>query len=81
MCPGQDIADAELLVMCGNLLRYFVLGPRLDTSGAPIWPDPGKWGNNVIGGPRPFECSIRVRDRGKLEGIERLYRDAFGFWN
>lgn len=64
--------------MCGNLLRYFVLSPKLDKDGGPMWPDPGKWGNNVIGGPLPFECDIRVRGGGMLEGIERMYRDAFG---
>jgi len=78
MCPGQDIADAELLVMCGNLLRFFVLSPKLDAKGDPIWPDPEKWGSAVIGSPLPFDCEIKVRDAGKLESIESMYRAAFG---
>lgn len=69
VCPGQDLADAELLIFCGNLIKFFELSPSLNKTGEPIWPDPEKWTTNVIGGPLPFECEIKVRDALNLESV------------
>jgi cytochrome P450 len=77
MCPGQDLAEAELFVMCGNLLRHFVLSPKLDQNGKLIWPNPDRWGTDVIGGPLPFDCDIKVRSEVKLREIEKMYRESF----
>lgn len=55
--------------MCGNLLKYFDIGPAIDEEGAPIWPDPEKWTTDVIGGPLPFECEIKPRDSVKINHI------------
>ncbi|ORY18364.1 cytochrome P450 oxidoreductase [Clohesyomyces aquaticus] len=78
MCPGQDLAEAELFVLCGNLLKFFDLRPKLDRKGNPIWPDPDRWGTDVIGGPLPFECNIEIRDEGKRICVERAYFGTFG---
>lgn len=75
-CPGQDLAEAELLVMCGNLLKYFTLGHAVDSNGDPVLPNPQKWTTDVIGGPLPFDCKIEIRDKEKLEEIERLFQDS-----
>jgi cytochrome P450 len=77
-CPGQDLAEAELLVFCGNLLKFFMLEPSLSEKGEPIWPDPDRWTTDVIGGPLPFDCDIKIRDAAKLEIVERMYAEAFG---
>lgn len=77
MCPGQDLAEAELLVFCGNLLKFFKLGPKINGDGEPIWPDPEKWVTDVIGGPMPFECSIEGRDSSRLESIEQMYEACY----
>jgi cytochrome P450 len=61
VCPGQDFAEAELLVFCGNLVKFFELGPKVRANGEKIWPDPEKWTTDVIGGPLPFECEIKAR--------------------
>lgn len=74
-CPGQDLTEAELIVMCGNLLRFFTLGPALDGRGEPVWPDPEKWTTDVIGGPLPFDCKIKPRDEVRLDMTEDLCRD------
>ncbi|KAF1937077.1 cytochrome P450 oxidoreductase [Clathrospora elynae] len=76
-CPGQDLAEAELIVLCGNLLKFFILDPTSDQKGDPIWPDPNKWATDVIGGPLPFECEIRPRDAAMLDMVEKMYRDGF----
>lgn len=72
VCPGQDLAEAELIVMCGNLLKYFKLAPAVDARGEVVWPDPDKWTTDVIGGPLPFECEIKVRDEEKLDGRDSV---------
>jgi hypothetical protein len=77
-CPGQDLAEAELLVFCGNLLKFFTLEPMLSEKREPIWPDPDRWTTDVIGGPLPFDCDIKIRDAAKLEIVERMYAEAFG---
>lgn len=77
MCPGQNMAQAELLVLCGNIIKNFVLGPKVDEKGEAIWPDPEKWTSNVIGGPLPFECNIEVRSKDMKTNIERMYREVF----
>ncbi|KAJ4988900.1 cytochrome P450 [Stagonosporopsis vannaccii] len=76
VCPGQDLAEAELIVFCGNLLRFFSLGPKTE-DGVANWPDPEKWTTDVIGGPLPFECEITVRDGVRLGEVERLFKEAF----
>lgn len=77
VCPGQDLAESELLVLCGNLLRFFELGPKVVGEGREVWPDPERWTTDVIGGPAPFECEIRVRGEEAREGVERLCREVF----
>ncbi|KAF3000670.1 hypothetical protein E8E13_000897 [Curvularia kusanoi] len=77
VCPGQDLTEAELIVMCGNLLKFFTLAPAVDARGEVVWPDPDKWTTDVIGGPLPFQCEIKVRDEEKLDLVEILYREAF----
>lgn len=77
VCPGQDLAEAEMIVMCGNLLKFFTLGPKVDEKGEPVWPDPENWTTDVIGGPLPFECEIKVRDEAGRDAVESLYRGAF----
>jgi cytochrome P450 len=72
MCPGQEMAGAELLVLCGNLLKYCVLAPKLDSVGKLIWPDPERWTTDVIGGPLPFDCEIELRIRVKQQAIRYL---------
>ena len=77
VCPGQDLAEAELIVMCGNLLKFFTFGPAMDGEGEPVWPDPKKWTTDVIGGPLPFECDIKVRGAVGMGKIEAFYHGAF----
>lgn len=77
-CPGQDMTEAELVVMCGNLLKFFTLGPAEDESGGLVWPQPEKWTTDVIGGPLPFKCKIEVRGEERRGVIEGLYREVFG---
>jgi hypothetical protein len=77
-CPGQDLAEAELLVFCGNLLKFFTLEPVLSEKGEPIWPDADRWTTDVIGGPLPFECDFKIRDAAKLGIVEKMYVEAFG---
>jgi cytochrome P450 len=76
-CPGQDLAEAELFVMCGNLLKFFTLGPAVDQNGDFVWPDPEKWTTDVIGGPLSFDCEIKIRDETRLKQVERMFEDAF----
>ncbi|KAL5118654.1 hypothetical protein ACEQ8H_003505 [Pleosporales sp. CAS-2024a] len=75
-CPGQDFAESELLIFCGNLLRFFTLGPKMDEKGQPIWPNPDRWTTDVIGGPLPFDCNIKARDAAKLEMVQNMYEDS-----
>ena len=63
--------------MCGNLLKYFTLGPAEDEGGGKVWPQPEKWTTDVIGGPLPYECKIEVRGDGRRGMMEGLYRGAF----
>jgi cytochrome P450 len=77
-CPGQDLAEAELLVFCGNLLKFFTLEPMVNKMGEPVWPDVERWTTDVIGGPLPFKCEIKIRDGPKLKVVEKMYVDAFG---
>jgi cytochrome P450 len=77
MCPGQDFAESELLVLCGNLIKFFLLDPVRDQDGEPIWPNPDNWTTHVIGQPMPFNCNIRIRDEAKREYVEKAYREAF----
>ncbi|KAF2653441.1 cytochrome P450 oxidoreductase [Lophiostoma macrostomum CBS 122681] len=72
MCPGQDMAEAELLVLCGNLLKFFVIKPALDGMGEPIWPDPERWTVDVIGGPLPFDCEIKPRSEAKQQAVMNM---------
>jgi cytochrome P450 len=76
-CPGQDLAETELFIMCGNLLKFFTLNPAVYENGDPMWPDPEKWTTDVIGGPLPFDCKINIRDETRLEEVERLFNGAF----
>ncbi|KAI4611747.1 hypothetical protein J4E83_007998 [Alternaria metachromatica] len=64
VCPGQDLAEAELLVFCGNLVKNFELGKK---DGIEIGPD--QWTPHVIGGPLPFPCEIKVRDDQKARVV------------
>jgi cytochrome P450 len=64
VCPGQDLAEAELLVFCGNLVKNFELGKR---DGVEIGPE--NWTPHVIGGPLPFPCEIKARDVESVEAI------------
>jgi cytochrome P450 len=77
MCPGQDLVELEMLVLCGNMVKYFQLDPKIGENGEKIWPDPNKWTTDVIGGPLPFECDIRVRDERRKAEVELMYREAF----
>lgn len=77
MCPGQDLVEAEMLLLCGNLIKFFELGPKVGVDGKVTMPDPDQWGTSVIGGPLPFECDIKVRDEGKKQRVERMYREVF----
>ncbi|KAJ8115995.1 hypothetical protein OPT61_g2482 [Boeremia exigua] len=77
VCPGQDLAEAELIIMCGNLLKFFTVSPALGEQGELLWPDPEKWTTDVIGGPLPFECTISIRDEAKLGEVNQLFREAF----
>jgi cytochrome P450 len=77
MCPGQNMAQSELLVLCGNIIKNFVLSPKIDEKGEAIWPDPEHWTSDVIGGPLPFDCDIRVRSEEMKTNIESIYREAF----
>lgn len=78
VCPGQDLAEAELLVFCGNLLKFFTLEPKMSDADEPIWPDPERWTTDVIGGPLPFECEIKIRDTERRALVERMYAETFG---
>ncbi|KAI8940575.1 hypothetical protein NX059_001850 [Plenodomus lindquistii] len=78
-CPGQDLAEAELFVFCGNLLKFFTVAPSMNEKGQPMWPDPNNWTTDVIGGPLPFECDIRLRDTEKKDIVERMYEKAFPY--
>lgn len=71
MCPGQDLAEAELFVLCGNLVKFFTFSAK----GEP--PNPERWGTDVIGGPLPFDCSIEIRDESKRKMVQTMYREAF----
>ena len=62
-----------MLIFCGNLLKFFKLGPKLNEQGEPIWPNPENWTSDVIGGPLPFECEIEVRDASKSNLVEQMY--------
>ena len=73
-CPGQDLAEAELIVTCGNLLKFFTLGPALTSNGEPNWPDPEQWTTDVIGGPLPFDCEITIRDDVRMNDVEGLFQ-------
>jgi cytochrome P450 len=77
-CPGQDFAEAQLLVFCGNLLKFFVLSPKLNEQGEPVWPDPERWTTDVIGGPLPFDCEIKVRHASSRVMIENMFEDIKG---
>lgn len=77
VCPGQDLAEAELFVFCGNMLKYFTLSPALNQEGKPVWPNPDNWTTDVIGGPLPFDCQIKIRDEAKLDIVKKLYSEAF----
>jgi cytochrome P450 len=72
-CPGQDLAETEMLIFCGNLVKFFTLEPARDSLGEPVWPDPEKWTTAVIGGPLPFECTIKVRDEARRSMVESLH--------
>lgn len=76
-CPGQDLVEAELFVTCGNILKFFTIGPEVDAKGESIWPDPERWTTDVIGGPLPFNCRITIRDKSKLEYVETMFQDEF----
>lgn len=77
VCPGQDFAEAELLVFCGNLVKFFDLGPKVAPNGEKIWPDPEKWTTDVIGGPLPFQCEIKARSglEGTMKNMWEEIRD------
>lgn len=75
-CPGQDFAEAELLVFCGNLLKFFMLGPKLNEQAEMIWPDPEKWTTDVIGGPLPFDCAIKIRDVSRQVTVDKMFEDV-----
>lgn len=76
-CPGPDMVEAELLVVCGSLLAFFELKPALGEDGKPLWPDPEKWTTDVIGGPLPFDCNIQIRDEAKEKLVKAMYQEAF----
>ncbi|KAF2847322.1 cytochrome P450 oxidoreductase [Plenodomus tracheiphilus IPT5] len=76
-CPGQDLAEAELFVFCGNLIKFFEVGVVLDGEGRAKHPDPERWTTDVIGGPLPFECDVRARDERRGEMVEEMFRKAF----
>ncbi|KAI4952933.1 hypothetical protein J4E86_006470 [Alternaria arbusti] len=73
VCPGQDLAEAELLVFCGNLVKNFKLGKK---AGIEIGPD--QWTPHVIGGPLPFPCEIKVRDDQKARVVGEWWEDVRG---
>jgi cytochrome P450 len=77
-CPGQDLAEAELFITCGNLLKFFTLGPHVNSKGDTVWPDPEKWTTDVIGGPLPFDCKITIRDSSRLEVVRTMFQEEFG---
>ncbi|KAL6711546.1 hypothetical protein ACN47E_004480 [Coniothyrium glycines] len=76
-CPGQDLAESELIVLCGNLLKFFDFSAPKDTHGHPTLPNPDHWTTDVIGGPLPFKCDIKVRDGMKLAAIKKEYEETF----
>jgi len=73
VCPGQDLAEAELLVFCGNLVKHFDLGKK---DGIEIGPD--QWTPHVIGGPLPFPCEIKTRDGESAGAIGKWWEDVKG---
>lgn len=73
VCPGQDLAEAELIVLCGNLLKFFNVSTSRDAHGNEIWPSPEHWTTHVIGGPLPFECEIQIRDSTNLAMVKDGY--------
>jgi len=76
MCPGIELAEAELLVACGSVIGCFVLKPNLDANGQPQWPDSNKFTPNVIGGPLPFEMDVKVRSPEKAARIKAWYEES-----
>lgn len=72
MCPGQDLVEAEMLMYCGNMLAFFDFGPKVDGDGKVRMPDSDNFSPDVIGGPLPFECEIKVRSEARRKMIEAM---------
>lgn len=80
-CPGQDLAHAELIVICGKLLKFFTLNPALGSSGKLVWLNPGIWMTNVIGRPllliAKSKFEIRQVRRNKNNCFKKLSCSVF----
>lgn len=76
-CPGQDMAEAALYVQCGNMVKNFRMEPKRGEKGEPLWPSDNDRSNDVIGGPKEFECVIRARSEERREIVEAWFEEAF----
>ena len=76
VCPGIEIAEAELVVACGSLVWAFEMHPNLDKNGQPMWPDPDHWTSNVIGGPLAFPFDLKVRNQERRDKVTQLFEES-----
>lgn len=71
------MAEAALYVQCGNMIKNFRMEPKRGVDGEPLWPSDDDRSNDVIGGPKEFECVIRARSEERKEIVENWFEEAF----
>ncbi|RPA95776.1 cytochrome P450 [Choiromyces venosus 120613-1] len=75
-CPGKYIAKNSLFINISRLLWSFDIGPKIRPDGTEVLVDDMAFTNGFLSQPLPFECSIKPRDQGRVEVIEREWAEA-----
>jgi Cytochrome P450 len=73
ICPGQDVAESELLVACAALVWAFNLQRKRLPSGREIPIDDYNFSGNLITIAKPFDMEFAVRSEKHAQRIRSRF--------
>ena len=69
ICPGQEVAEAELLVACAALVWAFKLERKYDAAGREVPINDYNFTSTLITSAHPFEMDFVVRSQHRAQHI------------
>ena len=76
ICPGQEVAEAELLIACAALVSVFRLEKKRRPNGQYVPIDDYNFTSTLITTAKPFEMEFIVRSEKHAERILNRFRQV-----